>query len=391
MTLVTFAFRNLLGAGMKTWLRVTVLSLAFVVIVALQGVLTGTYEQATVAVIDAEFGGGQYWHERYDPQDPLSLDEAHGPVPAALDAAIGRGEATPILVLQGFMYAGGSFRPVLLRGIDPAQGVLMLPTRVLAAGAGGQTPALIGARMAKQTGLSKGDSATIRWRDARGTFDARDVVIAEVMSTMAATVDSGQIWLPLEALRDMARMDGEASWVVLAKEAQPPGEIAGWTFRNLDFLLKDITDMIRMKSVSSSIAFGILLLLAMLAILDTQVLSIFHRRKEIGTLMALGLTRRAVIAVFTFEGAFNAVLAALAAAVYGVPLLAYLSYVGIPMPAAMDATGFAIGDRLYPIFGAGLVLGSTAVVLIATTVVSYLPTRTIARLKPTDALRGRLT
>jgi ABC-type lipoprotein release transport system permease subunit len=245
--------------------------------------------------------------------------------------------------------------------------------------------------MAKQTGLSKGDSATIRWRDARGTFDARDVVIAEVMSTMAATVDSGQIWLPLEALRDMARMDGEASWVVLAKEAQPPGEIAGWTFRNLDFLLKDITDMIRMKSVSSSIAFGILLLLAMLAILDTQVLSIFHRRKEIGTLMALGLTRRAVIAVFTLEGAFNAVLAALAAAVYGVPLLAYLSRVGIPMPAAVDATGFAIGDRLYPIFGAGLVLGSTAVVLIATTVVSYLPTRTIARLKPTDALRGRLT
>ena len=36
-------------------------------------------------------------------------------------------------------------------------------------------------------------------------------------------------------------------------------------------------------------------------------------------------------------------------------------------------------------------LGTTALVLVVTTIVSYLPTRRIAPLKPTDALRGRLT
>ena len=91
------------------------------------------------------------------------------------------------------------------------------------------------------------------------------------------------------------------------------------------------------------------------------------------------------------EGAFNAVLAALVGAVYGIPLLAYAASVGMPLPASMDAAGFAIGEKLYPAYSAALVLGSTAMVLVITTVVSYLPTRRIARLKPTDALRGRLT
>ena len=61
------------------------------------------------------------------------------------------------------------------------------------------------------------------------------------------------------------------------------------------------------------------------------------------------------------------------------------------MPASMDAAGFSLGERLYPAYSAGLVVGTTALVLMVTTIVSYLPTRRIAKLKPTDALRGRFT
>jgi ABC-type antimicrobial peptide transport system permease subunit len=128
----------------------------------------------------------------------------------------------------------------------------------------------------------------------------------------------------------------------------------------------------------------------MLAVLDTQILSIFHRRKEIGTLMALGVTRSSVITMFTFEGAMNAVLAALAGALYGGPLLIVAMRAGIPMPAAIEQAGFPIGERLYPAYGALLVGGTTILVLVVTTIVSYLPTRRIAHLKPTEALRGKL-
>jgi ABC-type antimicrobial peptide transport system permease subunit len=106
--------------------------------------------------------------------------------------------------------------------------------------------------------------------------------------------------------------------------------------------------------------------------------------------MALGLTRSKVIGVFTMEGALNAVLAALAGALYGFPLLAYLVATGIPVPASMDSMGVSMGERMYPAFSTALVLGITLLVFAVTTFVSYLPTRQIARMKATDALRGRL-
>ena len=358
MTIAKLALRNFLGAGMKAWLRVVVLSLAFVVIIGLQGLYVGMGEQMSQAMISAELGGGQYWHPKYDPQDPLELADAHGPIPAGLTSLIESGRATPILIVQGYIYSAGTFRSILLKGIDPNQHVLSLPTDVLA-DSPGSGPALIGTRMAREAGLKVGDVATVRWRDAVGTFDAEEIRIARVMNTSVQTVDSGQVWLPLDRLQRMARMNGEASLVVLANGTSG-GAVTGWTFKNLDFLLADVRAMVRTKMAGGAIVYTILLFLGMITILDTQVLSIFYRKKEIGTLMALGLTRGSVIRMFTLEGAFNAVLAAFIGAIYGIPLLALL------------------------------VAGTTALVGVTTTVVSFLPTRKIARLQPTEALRGRL-
>ena len=50
----------------------------------------------------------------------------------------------------------------------------------------------------------------------------------------------------------------------------------------------------------------ILLSLAAMGIFNAQTLSIFRRKKEIGTLMALGMKKRTVVALFTIEGALNA-------------------------------------------------------------------------------------
>ena len=164
--------------------------------------------------------------------------------------------------------------------------------------------------MARDAGLKADDLATVRWRDAVGTFDAEEISIARVMSTSVQTVDSGQVWLPLDRLQRMARMNGEATLVVVANGSGGAGAVANWTFKDLDFLLADVHAMIRTKMLGGTVVYAILLFLGMITILDTQILSIFYRKKEIGTLMALGLTRGAVIRMFTLEGAFNAVLAA---------------------------------------------------------------------------------
>ena len=392
MMLLRLAMKNLLGAGLRTWLNVFVLSLSFVLIIFTQGLIQGMNKQAEEAMIASEVGGGHLQHPAYDPYDPLSLTDAHGPLPAPLAALTASGKGAPVLVAQGTIYPEGRLYTVLVKGIDPAQTILNIPTSFLSTPtSGGEVPVLIGDRMAKTTGLKKGDSFTLQWRDARGTFDALDATVAEVFSTTVQTIDSGQIWVPLARLREMTGLPGEATFVVLAQDAPvpKPGTAGGWILRSRDDFLADLRALVKTKTVGSSIVYIIFLALAMLAIFDTQVLSIFRRRREMGTLMALGFTRGRVIGLFTLEGLLNGVLGALAAAVYGIPLLAWIARTGWAMPGDVDSYGFAIGQRLFPAFSAGLVAGTTLLVLLATTIVSFLPTRRIARLKPTDALRGR--
>jgi len=167
MVIPKLALRNLLGAGLRTWLNVLVLSFSYVAIIWMQGIYKGMNDQVEQATIGAQYGGGQYWHKAYDPYDPLSLDKAHGTIPDALQERIVNKEATPILIRQGTIYPEGRFRTVLLKGIDPSQSTLIIPSSLLS-NEQEAIPALIGTRMAQNTGLKKDDYLTVQWRDVNG-------------------------------------------------------------------------------------------------------------------------------------------------------------------------------------------------------------------------------
>ena len=390
MIALKLAVRNLWGAGLRTWLNVIVLSFSYVVIIWQQGILDGWNLQARRDMIHWEVGGGVYWHEAYDPYDMFTLDDSHGRVPEPLQQEIEKGELTPILISQATFYPEGRIQSILLKGIDPDQTVLELPSHLLRREMD-EIPAIIGTGMASNSKLNVDDIVMIRWRDANGTFDAAEIKIAGIFKTNVPTVDKGQIWIPLERFRSMTGMPQEATILISKPGDFTVKQVPGWEFQDHDMLFEEFNEMMKMKKAGGSIGYMLLLALAMLAIFDTQILSVFRRQKEIGTHIALGMTRGQLIRIFTIEGAMHGVLAILVAAAYGIPLLYLSAKKGFAMPAGTsDDYGFAISETIFPVYGAGLVLGTIVIVLITVTIVSYLPTRKIAKMNPTDAIRGKI-
>jgi ABC-type lipoprotein release transport system permease subunit len=392
MLVLKLAMRNIIGAGLRTWLNVVVLSLAFVLIVWTQGFIQGMQEYSKRAQIEAEVGGGQFWRPEYNQYDPLTFEDSHAPLTPSLHELVDGGDATAILISMGTIYPEGRAMSAMLKGIDPGQTTIAVPSRFLEHREDGEIPGLIGRRMAKATGLNKGDFVTVRWRDTGGTFDAADIRISEVVSMEMPTVDQGQIWIPLERMREMMRAPGEATLVILDQDIDAaPAAAEGWIFRDQDFLLKEIVEMIKSKMVSTLFIYTLLMFMALIAIFDTQVLSIWRRRREMGTMMALGMVRSRIVALFTLEGALHGLLAVAAGAAYGIPIFIISGKYGFPMPDIVDDWGFAIPQKLFPSYGALLFLGTTLLVLVSVTLVSYMPAAKISRLKPTDALRGKMT
>ena len=124
--LFNLAIKNLIGAGIRTWLNVIVLSFSFVIIIWHKGILDGWNEQARNDMINWETGGGQYWQNRYDPYDPFSLTEAHSKIPQYLDSIASKGELASILITQGTIYPSGRIQSILIKGINSNQKILNL-------------------------------------------------------------------------------------------------------------------------------------------------------------------------------------------------------------------------------------------------------------------------
>lgn len=390
MLILKLAYRNLVGQKLRAWLNIGVLSFTYVLIIWHQGIFSGMYRQAELNSVKDEIGGGQYWHVKYDPFDPLTLDDGHGPLPPELKALVVSGDALPLLIRQATIFPEGRVQPILIRGIVPSQTVLKLPSSALS-GEREVLPVMVGKIMARRNSFKEGDLITIRWRDARGTFDATEGEIVKIMSSDVPTVDLGQLWVPIESLWEMTGLQGEATLITVRQNLASIPQAKGWVFRDHDYLLKDIIDIVKSKRIGGAILYSVLLFLAMLAIFDTQVLAIFRRRKEIGTLMALGMTRGRVIAIFTLEGMMNGILAIAVAAIYGFPLLYFSATYGIPLPYSGEDWGIAIAARLFPVYSVTLVGITVGIIMTTVTIVSYLPSRKISGMKPTEAIKGKLS
>lgn len=386
---IKLAYRNLIGAGLRTWLNVIVLSFSFVVIIFMKGILVGWDHQAKTDMTNWEIGDGQYWDNQYDPFDPFTLSESHSEIPEQAVEEITKGDMVPILITQGSIYPEGRMQSVVIKGIPTNQNTLLIPSAKLDTLIN-EIPAIIGASMARANKLKKGDVFTIQWRDANTTFDATEVKIVDIFSTNVPSVDGGQIWISLEKLQSMMRIGNEATTLTFIGENKLDQNIENWKYKAKSELTADVDQMIKSKTVGQSVFYIILLLLAMLAIFDTQVLTIFRRQKEIGTYIALGYTKREVVVLFTFEGAMNSVLAAIVSAIYGIPFLYWMATTGYQLPVDADSIGMAMAQTMYPIYSIGLVTSTVLIIMLTTTIVSYWPSRKISKMNPTEALRGKI-
>ena len=389
MLILRTAFKNIIAGGKRTWLNVAVLSFTFVVMVFYNGIFDGWLHEARYETKNWETGAGQLWHPKYDRYDIFSLQDAHGTIPEDFRSFLEDGSMTPILVVQGVIYPQQRMQNVLLKGIDANQEILDIPSGMFLSEEG-EIAVAIGKRMAKSANLDLGDKVMLRWRDRDGAFDAREITIATIFDTKIPAVDAGQIWLNINDLQNMTRMTGEATYLVKSDNCQLQSDEGGWIYKDLKFLMADLDAINQGERIELAIIFAILLSIALLAVFDTQMLSIFRRQREIGTYVALGMTPKRVTALFTLEGTNYSLLAIIAGVIWGVPVLALMGKHGIKMPGMADDMGIALGDTLYPVYNFSSIMNTIIIIVLMSALISFIPARKIAGQNVVDALKSKM-
>ena len=387
--LFKIAIKNLFGAKLRTALNVFVTSISFFLVIFVSGMYDGMREHAKNVTIETEVAGGTYWHPEYDSMDPRTFEDSHSTIPTKIKKLINQKRAFAVLVSQASIYPNGRIMPVIMKGVTPDQNIVDMPTNVLTEHSNITIPVLIGNGMAKNANLEVGDSFTIRWLDADRTYDADEGTIVHIMETENFKLDLGHIWIPLSKAQSMLAMENQATYVTYAKELPMIKDSGDWIHHDINYMIRDMEALIKADEPGAQIMYSILLALAAMGIFNAQVLSIFRRGREIGTLMALGMTRSRVVGLFTLEGGLNAFLAGIIALVLFGPVLYFFSTNGIPLPMDYTEMGMLVAKRLMPVYSVGLIVSTTILISIIVLAVSYMPSRKITKMRPTDALRGK--
>ena len=388
--LFNIAIKNLVGAGIRTWLNVFVTSVSIFMIIFSSGMYTGMKQHAMNVSIDTEIAGGAFWHPNYDPYDPITFEDSHSITPSILTELVESNKALEVLVSQASIYPDGRVVPVIMKGITLEQEILNIPTKEILKYEGDNIPILIGRGMSKYTKLNIGDTFIIRWMDDNRTYDAGLGEIVYVMDSDNFKIDFGHIWLPIEKMQKMFSMENESTYVVFDDNINPHSA-GDWIKRDVKYLIRDMETIIEQDRPNAIMIYIILLSLAAMGIFNAQTLSIFRRKKEIGTLMALGMHKRKVVLLFTIEGAMNAIFAIILTVLLFGPLLYYFSIYGVPLPIDYSDMGLIIAKRLIPIYSMPLLIATALIVFLILLLVSYLPSRKISKMHPVDAIRGKTT
>jgi putative ABC transport system permease protein len=128
----------------------------------------------------------------------------------------------------------------------------------------------------------------------------------------------------------------------------------------------------------------IIALIIVLSISNTLMMNVMERTGEIGTIMAIGVTRSAVLRRFLSEGVVIGILGGAVGCLVGVGLATAISAQGIPMPPPPGKSQGYLGQIMVTW---QLVLSALGLALITTLVAGLYPAWKASRLVIVDALR----
>jgi ABC-type lipoprotein release transport system permease subunit len=175
------------------------------------------------------------------------------------------------------------------------------------------------------------------------------------------------------------------SWVAVKTFIGPVG---GVEFHTLEMLIADLLALLEQDRRNSRILWAILMFLAGISAFNTQILNIFKRQKEIGTLMAFGMEAKKIVRIFVLEGSLASFGAVILGLVFGIPFFRWFQSIGLDVSHLSDST-MPVSDRIFLDIQILEVVSSIFLVVLIMILVSWWPVRKISKLDPTMALRGR--
>lgn len=307
----------------------------------------------------------------------------------------------PRIEFYGMLSNGVKSAVFMGSAVDPAAEkslgftTLLNTGRDLSSKQDGETEALIGVGVARSMNVKVGDGLTLLAVTSDGALNGIDVNIVGIVRTGFKDLDDRYLRITLPSAQRLLQSDRVTNLVVGLDRTDNTDLVAAQIAPRLAGLPQQMTlkkwidlaayyQQVHTLFSAIFIFLGVIVFfMVLMSSINTLLMAMFERTREIGTMLAMGTPRFWIVALFMVEATLTGVLGAIVGVVGGNLLGWLLNVSGLHMP---PPPGNTVDLPFRVLHVPSLMVGASILVIVSLALASILPAIRASRLQIAEAL-----
>lgn len=237
-----------------------------------------------------------------------------------------------------------------------------------------------------------GDEVVVLIQDKDNMQQAIVTTLVGVVDFAIPGAQARMAWMDFSTLQEAAGVEGQASEIAIRIDEKVEVEnVKNKLIEKLDSHLTvqtwvELAGFLRDTLVLQNVIFNLVLFIVfsivISAIVNTSLMTVMERTREIGTLMALGYRRIHITLQFLIESVVIGIIGGMAGMVMAVSILLYLNTKGL----VFALPGQTVATVLYPSVSISFLIQVFVLALNSALLASFIPAYRASKMKPVQAL-----
>ncbi len=262
-----------------------------------------------------------------------------------------------------------------------------------------QIPMLMGKTLAEKMKARVGSRVVLTFQDVNNELVSISCRVAGIFQTANSTYDEMNIYLLQSDLTQHLDAEGIVSQVALVlNELERAGEVADkyaaqypeLTVRTWAEISPQLAFYNQMGMTMFMIILVIILLALAFGLLNTMLMAVFERTRELGMLMSIGMNKRRIFSMIMLETVFLTITGSLTGTVLALGSIGLFANKGInlAMVGGDSLKDFGFEPVIYPVIDNNFFAMLAVLVFLTAILTAVYPSLKALRLRPAEAVRA---
>lgn len=372
--------------------------------IAATGIMNGFVDQRLVNLVEEELTHVQVHHPEFlSEREPHMLLEQTGEISIFLDDDPRIRSWAFRVLADGMVQSPITTSGVQIRGVDPVRerNTTIFYRHVQEGDYLNddiRNPLLMGRQLSEKLNLELGDRVVLTFQDINNEITSASFNITGIFRSGSNQYDERTVFVRADNLQEL--IAGEPVWheaAILLHHADDSGELASALNESFPGMIAEtwyeLSPELRIMSLMGENVLFYIMLIIMLAlvfgILNTMLMAIFERMRELGMLMAVGMGRARIFTMIMMEAVTLSLAGAIGGMLLGWLTMIYFGSNGIDL-TLLDAalSEFGYQSLIYPYIHTADYITITLMVTTTAILAAIYPAIKALRLRPAEVVRN---